>query len=88
MNLKQPISGKRKRGAPFVEQSTVLCYIYTERGARYRIDCCVRGHLIEMANDLGDIESLGKTPGFVYLAIIKPKLTETNQCVQHLKPRA
>jgi hypothetical protein len=87
MSLKQPISGKRKRGAPFVESSTILCNIYTERGARYRIDCCVRGHLIEMAKDQEVLESLGKTSSFVYLAIIKPKLTEVKQCVQHLIPR-
>jgi hypothetical protein len=79
--LTQPILGKRKRGAPFVESTTVLCYIDTEQGKRYRVDCCVRGHLVELCTNF-DVHVHATRAS--YLAIIKPKLTEITQCVQHL----
>ncbi|EDV19667.1 expressed hypothetical protein [Trichoplax adhaerens] len=46
--LDNKVSGKRKRGAQMVNETSPLCHITCDDGSKYTISSCVKGKLIEI----------------------------------------
>jgi len=64
------VSGKRKRGAQWLNPSSPLCLIYCSDGSQYTVYCGVRASLVEMNDRLLSNPDLllrrYKTEGYVF----------------------
>jgi len=81
------VSGKRKRGAQWLNSESMLCKINCVNGGVYNIYAGIRGSLIEMNMNLLDDpniinQSLQLEEG--YIAIVMPKLHEADKLMTTL----
>jgi len=73
--LNNKVSGKYKKGARLLQESTPLCAVHLEDGSEYIVFSCVNGNLLELNDNLIVNPQLlvtkASTEGFI--AIITPK---------------
>lgn len=73
--LANKVYGKGKKGALWLEPMSPLCDVTCSDGSKYRLYSCVRGHLLEVNENLVVrpelLSSRAATEG--YLAIVSPK---------------
>lgn len=78
------VSGKKKRGATFVQPDTVIAHVRTH-DLNYPIRAGVEGKLIEINEALADAPELIKEPEG-YIAIIMPHLAKLEKALSKLTP--
>lgn len=80
------VSGKRKRGAQWLNPESPLCLITTEGGETSTVHPGIRGHLIEVNENLiknpGLLQQKPETEG--YIAIVMIKLEERDNLTRGL----
>nr|CAB3219661.1 protein Simiate-like [Phallusia mammillata] len=80
------VSGKRKRGAQWLNPSSPLCIVTCDDGAQHTVFCGIRAKLVEMNERLLSKPKLlqSKTETEGYVAIVMPKLEEANHTMDGL----
>ena len=81
------MSGKRKRGALFLFNDTVVCNVECSDGAKFALRSSIRGNLIEINRALIDAPSLlNERPGTDgFLAILAPKPNDITKILRNLQ---
>ena len=81
------MSGKRKRGALFLFNDTVVCNVECSDGAKFALRSSIRGNLIEINRALIDAPSLlNERPGTDgFLAILAPKPNDISKILRNLQ---
>ncbi|CBK22195.2 uncharacterized protein [Blastocystis hominis] len=76
--VKNDVSGKRKKGGIWVEESTILCEITCDDGSVYKIAACIRARLLEVNLRLLEepelLNTKPRTDGFI--ALFAPKVAD------------
>lgn len=80
------VSGKRKRGGTFMQQSTKICSLKSKCGQEYIVRCPIRGTLLELNEKVVQKPELlvEKSLGDGYLAVILPRPNEREHAVEKL----
>uniref|UniRef100_H2Y7P9 Protein Simiate n=1 Tax=Ciona savignyi TaxID=51511 RepID=H2Y7P9_CIOSA len=80
------VSGKRKRGAQWLNPSGPLCVVTCLDGSKHTIYCGIRGSLVEINERLVSqpqlLQDSYTTEG--YIAVVMPKLTEAKATMDDL----
>nr|XP_002124373.1 protein Simiate-like [Ciona intestinalis] len=84
--LQNSVSGKRKRGAQWLNPSGPLCVISCDDGSKHTVYCGIRGSLVEVNERLISSPQLlhdcYKTEG--YIAVVMPKHLEAKATMDDL----
>jgi len=80
------VSGKRKRGAQWVDLTSPLCKVTCEDDSQFVIYCGIRGNLVEMNNRLLEDPQLltQYENGEGFIAIVMPRLHEADKMMDKL----
>lgn len=82
------VSGKRKRGGQWVDETSILCKITChDDDTTYSIHCGVRGTLVEMNENLitnPELMTSLTQPEHGYVAIVMPKIEEADRMMASL----
>lgn len=76
--LQNKVVGKGKKGGIWLEPMSPLCDVTCSDGSKYRFYACIRGHLLEINENLvAKADTLrAKAASDGYLAIINPKFND------------
>jgi len=78
------VSGKRKRGAQWLDASSPLCKVKCDDESEYTIFCGMRGSLVEMNSRLLTNPELLFAGANGFVAIVMPKLQEADCMMEKL----
>ncbi|XP_037120135.1 protein Abitram [Syngnathus acus] len=87
--LNNKVSGKSKRGGQFLTEFAPLCRISCTDGTEFTVYSCIRGHLLEVNENILErpalLQEKPSTNG--YIAIILPKFEESKSITENLLSR-
>jgi len=87
--LQNKVYGKGKKGGLWMEPLSPLCDVTCSDGSKYRLYSCIRGHLLEVNENLVQRPELLSSSTYStegYLGIVNPKHVEQETVLEKLVP--